>query len=131
MRSAAGVRDDLTGEVGAAGAGGERDALDRKVRVCMEELGQHPLHLHPWRVALELDARRPSTLHEVEDLALELRVSGGGFEVGEQLGHLGSGRGWTSNIATNVSKVKREERFKLPTLVAAILISRTLLQPPT
>jgi hypothetical protein len=37
-------------------------------------------------------------------------VSGGGVEVGEQLGHLGSGRGWTKNIATNVFKVKREAK---------------------
>ena len=107
MRGVACVRDDLAGEVGATRARGKHDALDLKVGMRMEELRQHALHLHAGCVTLELDARRSPTAHEVEDFALELRVSGGGFEVGEQLGHLGSGRGWRENIATNVSKVKR------------------------
>ena len=118
MLGVAGVRRDLAGEVGAPRAGRELDALDRQVRMRVKELRQHALDLHARRVALELDARRAPTLHELEDLALELRVSGGGFEVGEQLGHLGSGRGWTKNIATNVSKVKRPVSFKLPTPAA-------------
>jgi hypothetical protein len=45
-------------------------------------------------------------VHELENLALQIRVCGGGFEIREQLGHRRGGRGWTSNITTNVCKVK-------------------------
>ena len=53
----------------------------------VEELGEHSLDLDAWRIAMERDSRRRAAVHEVEHLALELRVCGGGFEIREQLGH--------------------------------------------
>ena len=108
MLRVAAVHRDVPGEIRAPGTGLDLDPFDRQVGMRVQELRQHPLHLDAGCVSLELDARRAPTSHEVEDLALEFRVSGGGFEVREQLGHLGSGRGWRKNMATNVSKVKRQ-----------------------
>jgi hypothetical protein len=93
MLDVAGERRDVAGEVRASRAGLEMDALDRQVGMGMKELRQHPLDFDAGCVSLELDPRCAPTSHEVENLALEVRVSGGGFEVGEQLGHLGRGAG--------------------------------------
>ena len=104
MLDIAGEGRNVAREVGAPGAGFELDALDLQVRVGVKELRQHSLHFHARRVSPELDPRRAPTSHEVEDLTLEFRVSGGGFEVREQLGHLG--------IGARVDKKYRYKRFQ-------------------
>ncbi len=93
MLDVAGEGREVSGEVGAPGARFQMDALDGEVGMCVKELRQHSLHLDARRMSPELDSRRASTTHEVEDLALEIRVSSSGFEVREQLGHLGRGAG--------------------------------------
>ena len=53
----------------------------------MQQLRQHSLDLHARRETLQLDAWRNSATRENEHVALELGVSVGGFEKGQQVGH--------------------------------------------
>lgn len=55
--------------------------------MCVQQLRQHSLDLHARRVTLQLDAWRNSATRENEHVALELGVSAGGFEKGQQVGH--------------------------------------------
>lgn len=81
------VGQKLSREIGAAGTGGQSHSLDAELGMRVEELREHSLHLHPGRMTAKLDPRGRSSLNEVEHLSLELRMSGGSFEVGEEPGH--------------------------------------------
>jgi hypothetical protein len=90
MGGVAGECRDLADEVRAAGTRRDLHALDGEVGVRVEELRQDARHLDPRCMPLQLDARGDTTLDVREDFALELRMRGSGFEVGEQVGHVRS-----------------------------------------
>ena len=101
---ASGDRNELAAEIRAAGSRAQAYALDRKLRVRMEELRQYALDLHARRISFQLDARGYATTHEIEQFALELGVGGGGVEVGKQIRHRRVvGEVGDPKYATNVS----------------------------
>ena len=73
--------------VSASSAAAQANALDGEVGMCVEELGQHALHLHAWRVAVQLDALGLAATDEVEQLPLEFGVRGGGVQIRKEIRH--------------------------------------------
>ena len=97
MLGVAGGHHELTREVGAAGSRMDANALHGKIGMRMQQLRQHALDLHARRMATELDARRCTAADIGQHLRLELRMGGGGVEVGQQVRHV-RGSGWSDNL---------------------------------
>src|SRR5450432_1475147 len=105
MLGVGGNGHQLADEVRAAGARAQRHALHGEIGMGAQELRQYPLDLHARGMAVQRDARAASTLHVLQELALEVGMGGSSVEEGAQIGHVrprGRGGSSTYNIDTNV-----------------------------